>query len=170
MVDNFYPDFRATLATRRIGLWISTISAIAFWRVCDENYFVSLSEIPSDVVQFVAAHIHSVIGLEILILLQARKGSSLSCDELAHELRINPTWTHEALAALETAGILSRADSGYSYSARTPELDQIVRTLARLYAERRVSIISLIFAKPLDPIQQFADAFRFKKGEKGDAS
>ena len=35
--------------------------------------------------------------------------------------------------------------------------------LDRAYAERRVTVINLIFSKPIDKLRSFADAFRIKK-------
>ena len=44
-----------------------------------------------------------------------------------------------------------------------PELDQAVVRLAKDYAERRVTVITLIFSKPVDKLRTFADAFRLRK-------
>lgn len=41
-----------------------------------------------------------------------------------------------------------------------------MRALARAYAERHIAVIDLIFSRPpdnSDPVQAFADAFRFRK-------
>jgi hypothetical protein len=45
----------------------------------------------------------------------------------------------------------------------TPALDAAVAQLAKDYAERRVSVITLIFSKPVDKLRTFADAFRLRK-------
>lgn len=113
-----------------------------------------------------AQHIDSVIRLEVLLLLHSSPRVCMSADDIAKELRINPEWVSATLPALEAAETLNRVESAYCYSPRTPELDQTIDALARAYAERRVTLISIIFATRVDPITQFTDAFRFKKSEK----
>lgn len=127
---------------------------------------MSSSEIPADVASFIAEHIDSVVRLEVLLLLHSRAQSCMSADDLAKELRVDADWVASTLPALEAIGTLKRIESGYSYSPRTQSLDQTIRSLAQAYSERRVSIVSLIFAKPADPIRQFTDAFRFKREDK----
>jgi hypothetical protein len=124
---------------------------------------VSQSEIPKDVTDFIAAHIDSVVRLEVLLLLHARPGVSMEAADIARELRIDTDWTKTALEALEAIGVLARDASRYRYAPRTPELAQTMDALSHAYADRRVSIISLIFSRPTDPIRHFTDAFRFRK-------
>jgi hypothetical protein len=50
----------------------------------------------------------------------------------------------------------------YAPASGSP-LDAAVAQLARDYAERRVTIITLIFSKPVDKLRSFADAFRLRK-------
>ena len=90
----------------------------------------------------------------------------MSAEAIARELRVDPDWVSSTLPTLEASGTLKRVDGGYCYSPRTAELDETIRQLAQVYAERRVSVISLIFTKPVDPIRQFTDAFRFKKDDR----
>jgi hypothetical protein len=51
----------------------------------------------------------------------------------------------------------------FRYEPRTDELSQTINELAMAYHNRRVTVIGLIFSKPLDKIRSFADAFRFRK-------
>ena len=126
--------------------------------------------IPNEVRAFIAAHVESVLQLELLLLLHAQAPRAWTADELARELRIDPAWASGQLASLAGADVLAATQSNppaYRYEPRTPPLDAAVRGLAREYANRRVTIIGLIFSKPIDKIRSFADAFRFRK-EKGD--
>ena len=43
------------------------------------------------------------------------------------------------------------------------DLHRAVAGLAREYAARRVTVIGLIFSKPVDKIRSFADAFRLRR-------
>jgi hypothetical protein len=65
------------------------------------------------------------------------------------------------------AGGLAAAAEGtpaqFRYAPRTPDLAGAVEELAQAYADRRVSVIGLIFAKPTDKLRSFADAFRIRK-------
>jgi hypothetical protein len=58
--------------------------------------------------------------------------------------------------------------NAYRYAPRTDDLGQAVAQLAREYPVYRVSIVNLIFSKPIDKIRTFADAFRFTKDETDD--
>ena len=123
------------------------------------------ASISKDVANFLAAYIDSVMQLEVLLLLYARRTSTLRSSDVAHDLRIDLAWTEAALANLAAAGILVYESSGYRYSPRAASLDQTIAELANAYEDRRVTIISMIFSKPADPIRQFTDAFRFRKDE-----
>jgi hypothetical protein len=58
-----------------------------------------------------------------------------------------------------------RQESLYRFAPGSAKLEQAVRDLAAAYATRRVTIISLIFAKPTDKLKSFAEAFRFRREE-----
>jgi hypothetical protein len=129
--------------------------------------------IPENVRAFVAAHVESVLQLEILLLLHQQAAHARTADDIARELRIDSKWTTGQLAGLVTAGVLANASASpgappsFRYEPRTPELDAAVAGLARAYADRRVTVIGLIFSKPLDKLRSFADAFKLRK-EKND--
>jgi len=55
------------------------------------------------------------------------------------------------------------APDAVRYAPAPPALDATVVQLARDYAERRVTVITMIFSKPVDKLRTFADAFRFRK-------
>lgn len=84
-------------------------------------------------------------------------------------LRIDSGWAEGQLVELAARGLLaqinddSAAERMFQYQPQTPELDRAVAGLSHEYAERRVSVISLIFSKPMDKIRSFADAFRIRK-------
>lgn len=133
------------------------------------------SAIPENVRSFIASHIDSILQLEVLLLLQAQSHREWTSADVAQELRIDAAWASGQMAELAAADLLaassmsspSSAPSGtppaYRYAPRTPELDAAVKGLAREYAERRVTVIGMIFSKPLDKIRNFADAFRIRK-------
>jgi DNA-binding HxlR family transcriptional regulator len=121
--------------------------------------------IPPPVRQFIADHIDSVMQLEVLLLLAAERQRAWTANDLAELLRIDPTWVDAQLRAMAAAGLVAQqADpAAFRFDPRTPELAQAVDELAKTYADRRVTVIGLIFAKPMDKIRSFADAFRIRK-------
>ena len=124
--------------------------------------------VPAVVKEFIADHINSVEQLEVLLLLHRRREATWGAAEVGRELRIDQSWAAAQLEDLSTRGLLARTQAAaplYQYGPATPALEQAVGALAATYAERRVTVISLIFAKPNDNIRTFADAFRFRKDE-----
>lgn len=125
-----------------------------------------MSGIPDDVRAFIQAHIDSVEQLEVLLLLRRESTRAWTGDEVARELRINPISTGSRLSNLHQRTLLAEEAGRYRYAPRHPELDRAVSGLARAYAEMRVSVINLIFSKPVDALSTFADAFKLRGGGK----
>ena len=123
--------------------------------------------LPPHLLSFIATCIRTVVELEALLFLLHHAPRQFSADELARELRIDPQYAKQEMTDLAQHGLaeLDPQTGHGKYAARTPELDQTVRELAKLYIERRVSVIQAIYNKPSDPIQSFADAFKFRKGK-----
>jgi hypothetical protein len=116
--------------------------------------------------RFIADHIDSVMQLELLLLLRERSDQAWSAEGLAQECRVESIWVDGHLRSMVSAGLAMSFDTTpptYRYAPKTPELTDTVDELARAYADRRVTVIGLIFAKPTDKIRSFADAFRLRK-------
>ena len=123
-------------------------------------------EIPSEVRAFIAGYLDSVVQLETLLMLHAAPDKGWQAEDLARELRIDRGWAEGQLEGLCQQGLLASSEAGgvreYRY-APAAALRGAVDGLARAYAERRVTVISLIFAKPADSLRAFSDAFRLRK-------
>ena len=119
--------------------------------------------IPIHVAAFIVDHISSVVQLEVLLLLLARRASEATADDLSRELRVNADWVITQMQPLCDTGILAVAGGRYQYRPKSSDIDQTVQDLARTYNERRVSVITLIFNKPTGQVQSFADAFRIRR-------
>lgn len=127
---------------------------------------MSDSGIPPDVKQFIADHIDSVLQLEILLLLLNHPQQEFTVDDIVTELRVDLAFVREQLDNLCARGMLtctSDANKKYRYGPRAPETHRAIEGLRTAYADRRVSVISLIFAKPVDKLRSFADAFRLRR-------
>lgn len=109
-------------------------------------------------------HIDSVEQLEVLLLLQ-RSAVDWTSHAVAAELRIDPASAQRRLEALATASFAEADGASFRYRRGGP-YDAAVRQLARVYTERRVSVITLIFTKPVrpenDPVRALAEAFRLR--------
>ncbi len=118
--------------------------------------------------RFIVDHVDSVEQLEILLLLHQHPGRTWDAEAVARELRISALSAGDRLEDQARAGLLARVEGSpgrFRYAPGTPALDEAVSGLATAYAERRVTVINLIFSKPVDKIRTFADAFRLRKGE-----
>jgi hypothetical protein len=127
--------------------------------------------IPQEVRAFITEHIDSVLQLELLLLLHTKRSDDFSAAEVVAELRIDPAWAVRQLDDFCARGILAcpeaEAPRRYRYAPKSPQTDAAIARLEQPYADRRVSVISLIFSKPTDKLRSFADAFRVRK-EKSD--
>ncbi|HVT89270.1 MAG TPA: hypothetical protein VHD56_10490 [Tepidisphaeraceae bacterium] len=124
-------------------------------------------QISARVRAFIAEQVRSVVELECLLLLQRQPDREWTAEEMGRDLCIDSQWSESEMEDLARRGLAEvRTDSArrYRYSPRTDELRQAMQELAHDYAQRRVTIIQLIYARPNDPIQSFADAFLFRKG------
>ena len=82
------------------------------------------------------------------------------------ELRISEGSATRRLADLSARGLLvseGATPPTYRFAPARQDDDADVTELAQCYAERRVSVISFIFSRPLDTVRGFADAFRLKR-------
>lgn len=122
--------------------------------------------ISTEVKAFIARQIRSIMELECLLLLHKDAARDWTASELCKELRVDEKWATQELADLAKRGLAVPAEAAptrFRYAPANATLKEVVDSLAAHYAERRVSIIELIYLKPSDPLQNFADAFRFRK-------
>ena len=122
---------------------------------------------PQEINDFLIKHIHSVEQLEILLLLHREAGRQWGVEEIAQELRGDRQSVENRLQDLCAQHMLvctrSNDDSRFHFNDSDSDLHHQVSELSRIYAERRMSVINLIFSKPIDNIRVFADAFRLRK-------
>jgi hypothetical protein len=122
--------------------------------------------LPEDVHRFIVEHINSVEQLEALLLLRSDPQRQWSIDEVAQALYTQHAAAQMRLSDLQTRGLLSPTDSDHwQYKPGGEELDQLIGRIAELYRERRVTVITLIYSKPHQQVQAFADAFKLRKDQ-----
>ena len=121
--------------------------------------------IPPEVQRFIAESIDAADQLDILLLLYRTPDRSFTAREVSQAVFTVASVATLRLEALVARGLLSSsgaADPAYRYEPATQELARRVDELAAVYQANRVGVIQLLFARPPDPMQSFADAFRFK--------
>jgi len=127
---------------------------------------LSNDEIDATTHRFIGAHIQSVAQLEILLLLHANPAQSWTPAAIARELRIEASGALQQLTGLIGSGLVKREppeSDQYHFAPATEELLAGTRALAQAYLVRRVTVIGLIFAKPVDKMRVFSDAFRIRQ-------
>jgi hypothetical protein len=119
--------------------------------------------VPAPVRRFIASHIVSVAQLEVLLLLRAAGDKEWTVGEVARALVTQPEAAAGWLEDLRERGLAGHEGAGYRYAPADRELERTVDALAESYANYRVAVISLIFARPSEGVTRLADAFRIRR-------
>jgi hypothetical protein len=120
--------------------------------------------IPDGLKAFVLNHVASVEQLEILCLFFQDVRRAWSARDIFREIQSSERSIDECLKHFERAGLIG-CDHNGDWSVAAPENDLIrsAEGICKLYRERRVSVIELIYNPPVDNLQNFADAFKLRK-------
>jgi hypothetical protein len=124
--------------------------------------------IPDDVQAFLLQCIDSIAQLEALLLLRTNPALTWDAEALAKRLYTTGQETAAILHHLQANGFLVAVEQSsgiYQYQPAWPDLACMVDRVAELYARYLIPVTQLIHAKPLTRVQEFADAFKLKKGE-----
>jgi hypothetical protein len=120
-----------------------------------------LSEQP-ELAAFVREHVRSVWAVELLLLLKRDRDRAWAAADLVRELRASTLLVNDNLQRFERGGLVMREEGdAWRYAPAIPMLAQLADQLEAAYRERPVTIINLI-ARPPDPVQGLADAFKFR--------
>jgi hypothetical protein len=123
--------------------------------------------IPDVVREFITRHVDSVEALEVLLWLR-RTGAETDAATLAGELRSSVPSVLQRVAELKAHGLLQPGTQPgtFRYAPAKPGVDTTVALLADCYRTAPFRTMELVYAKPADKIQTFADAFKLKKDPK----
>lgn len=122
--------------------------------------------IPEDVRRFLLKHIDSIAHLEALLLMRESPEMDWSIPAVAARLYVTPEEVTPLLSRLCEDGFIIMTESPaplYRYRPSTTGLAGKVDRTAKEYAKHLVPITKLIHDKPRMRVQEFADAFRFRK-------
>ena len=128
-----------------------------------------MGELSNELKEFIAGHLHSVIRLEVLLLLSEGRNKVWSADAVDRKLNLTPTSAKAHLDELVSQGLLRLVDGAteerYRYCPSSDKLDKTVAQLSNAYATQRVAVLTMIFANPVDKVRLFTETFRMIKGE-----
>lgn|GEM_PF-1271487 len=129
------------------------------------------SDLPDCVTDIIRRHLHSVLDIEMLLLLRSQPDVLWSARDLCAALYITEEAARERLAKLHGSGLLGIADGGaetarYRYEPRDEGIVVAVDQLAVAYVHRRVRVIEYLYSRPLHSVRSFANAFQLKRGRK----
>jgi len=114
----------------------------------------------------VSRYIRSVEQLEILLLLQKEPERAWTCDEVYDVIRSSKASVLQRLESFASDGFLETEPGPpprFRYAPKSSDLRSAVEETAKVYQTWRIRIIEAIFAPDVDPVQSFADAFKFRK-------
>jgi hypothetical protein len=125
--------------------------------------------IPEDVKQFILDNIDSVAQLEGLLLLRSSPEAQWYVESISTRLFINEQEAIEILEHLNILGLVQIQKAKpptYHYQPDSADLTHMVDRLAETYRKYLVPVTNLIHSKPQSKVQEFADAFKLRKGRK----
>jgi hypothetical protein len=121
----------------------------------------------TDLFQFLKGSIRSVWALELLLLMRLHRERVWKADDLVTELRASTPLVSGVLKTLHDAGLIREVEDGrFQYAPAGSAIEAYCDELATAYRERPVAVINAIVASSTDDLKSFADAFRFRGGEK----
>jgi hypothetical protein len=127
---------------------------------------MSSDVIPEEIRQFIFRYIDSIAQLEALLLLRADPGRAWDAGEVAKRLYVGEREVVPLLERLQGDGfLLLDEEQRFRYRPTADELARLVDRLAEVYAKHLVPVTNLVHAKPRLRVQEFADAFKWRKEE-----
>lgn len=115
------------------------------------------------VTSFLRDHVGSIEILEVLLLFHREPAKTWTSGAVAAELRIQPRSAAGRCAALLKIGLLKQQQDAFHFDGSSP-IARVVDELSEAYRTRRVTVIEMIFSKPVESSRLFADAFVVRKG------
>ena len=131
---------------------------------------MAIPKIPKDVREFIVRYLPSVEHLETFIVLQRNTTRSWNAADVSAELRIPESTAADVLEQLASDNFLDVKISNeilYRFNPATAPLEDMAARCADLYLHQRIAIINTVLAASVGPMHDFAEAFRFKKGNAG---
>jgi hypothetical protein len=120
--------------------------------------------IARDLRNFIDSNIQSVEQLEMLCLLADAPSKSWTAMEVYRRIQSTEKSVQQGLQHFVARELFTADASGaYRFSPKTATLGNSALELVKTYREKRVAVIETIYKKPMESVQDFAEAFRLRK-------
>ena len=120
--------------------------------------------IPDDIAAFVVATFRTIADLEALVLLHDDRSTPWTPELVAARLYVSVDESQRVLTYLAERGLATRDERAFRFTP-DPTTDAAVGRVVRFYSTHLIPITRLIHDRPATRVQQFADAFKLKKGD-----
>lgn len=114
----------------------------------------------ADVRRFLTTHVDSVEQLEVLLLARSDPARWWTLDDVSTALRTAPASAGTRLRDLAGRRILETEGARFRYRPPDAALAALIDRVAAAYRDRRVTVITCIYARPPDAVRELARAFR----------
>ena len=130
------------------------------------QYSKVMRELSNELKEFIAGYFHSVIRLEVLLLLSEDRDRVWSATAVDRKLNLSPPSAKAHLDELVAQGLLVLdGEKRYRYFPSSNELSKTVRQLSNAYATQRVAVLTIVFDNRVDKVRLFSEAFRLINGK-----
>jgi len=128
----------------------------------------SMPPLPPRVVEFVRAHVSSLLQLEALLLIVESGRKQRTAADVSAEMYLPEATVAQWLDGYVDLGFCDRVDDAYRLPDDAAIFD-LLTEVADTYVRRKVSVGRLVFGPPVeDPKIALADAFRLRKDDRRD--
>jgi hypothetical protein len=114
--------------------------------------------------EFIASRIHTVVDLDVMLLLRSSADRWWSDEEVARQLLVAPTVALNALERLAGGFLEVRVTSAvhFRFAPTHPERIQLAADLAAAAAADRDAVLRVVAQRPGRAMREFAEAFRLR--------
>lgn len=121
-------------------------------------------DISEDAREMIHRHLATMDHVELLMILRGGREESFSRAQLTETMRKPDELVGLCLESLVESGLGAQLSDGtYRYAAREPGLDRTAESVVKLYNERPVTLVRLLYERPPTAVNTFADAFKLRK-------
>jgi hypothetical protein len=125
-----------------------------------------VSDIPEDVLLFLAEQIDSVPHLEALLLLWRNGARAWTAEEVAARVYVHLDTARQLLGDLTRHGLITAIAGdppSYRYDPTWDQTSQLMPRLAAEYDRKLIRVASFLHSKASPGVREFARAFKLKK-------
>ena len=127
----------------------------------------SSGTVPGDVARFITENVSSLEQLEVICLLRDTAPREWRPEEVSREIGSSLMSIGNRLAHLASERFIKvrHTERGpvYQHGPESEEIASLIDAAAKLYRERRLAVIDLVYGRPENDLRAFSDAFMLKK-------